>query len=343
MRLTGSYRAPRPSGSARRTGRPICRPCSASRTGTLARLLVACGAVVLTTAIAVGAEPDATAAGSAGWVATSLVPGTTRGELLLQPNSTSASAPTFPAGVSIDGLLRTTDPLSHPGIPIALRLFRDDPVEGLIMTWGALYEVRDGQTELAFGVPGQEPGAYRLLAYHALTEPLALAEIRVDGEPSALPTPPAVPEGWQQVTSASGDLVLHLPADFGAVVDRSTIIANPPPDAAGGLVGVLAESALGAERQPLPGAQLGAWLEERWFKGEHAEWSHPVTMAVRLPAGEAVRLMTSTYATSRPWSASLYAIRTPDGVSFVAIDGPADVMSLREADLELIPRLISYP
>ena len=27
-------------------------------------------------------------------------------------------------------------PLSSPGVPIALRLFRSDPVEGLLLTWG---------------------------------------------------------------------------------------------------------------------------------------------------------------------------------------------------------------
>lgn len=110
------------------------------------------------------------------------------------------------------GHLRTADPLSSPGVPIAFRLFRSDPVEGLLMTWGDAMWVSADQTELDLQIAGQEPGSYRLVAYHAMTEPLAVLDLTIEGDPSLLPTPPALPAGWQRVASGDGGLVLALPA-----------------------------------------------------------------------------------------------------------------------------------
>ena len=319
------------------------RPLPATRTiAALLRIVAVGGAVVLATAATAATAAEPNAAGSAGWIATSPVPGARQGELTLVPHPSSQLYLTFNTQTPIEGHLHTADALSSPGVPIALRLFRSDPAEGLLMTWSDLFKVDADQTELDFEIAGQEPGTYRLLAYHALTEPLAVLDLAIVGETSTLPAPPPVPEGWQTVSSMSGDLVLRLPPDFGAAADWSSIVANPPPDGQGAWITVLVESPAGADLQPSPGTSLAAWLDERWFAGDNGEWSPPVTMAIRLPAGDGVWL-TRTLIGGRPFSSTLYAIRTPDGVGFLVIDGPSDLVDVREADLELIPRLLSYP
>lgn len=80
------------------------------------------------------------------------------------------------------------------------------------MTWGDAMWVSADQTELDLQIAGQEPGSYRLVAYHAMTEPLAVLDLTIEGDPSLLPTPPALPAGWQRVASGDGGLVLALPA-----------------------------------------------------------------------------------------------------------------------------------
>ena len=228
-----SHGAPSPSDPTRRVGRRS-RVLPTTRTiAALLRLLAVGGAVVLATAAAAATAAEPNAAGSAGWFSTSPVPGARQGELTLVPHPDSQRYLTFTTQTPIEGHLRTADPLSSPGLPIALRLFRSDPAEGLLMTWSDLFKVNADQTALDFEIAGQEPGTYRLLAYHALTEPLAVLDLAIVGETSALPAPPPVPEGWQTVSSMSGDLVLRLPPDFGAVADWSSIVANPPPDGEG--------------------------------------------------------------------------------------------------------------
>lgn len=276
-------------------------------------------------------------------LATSPVPGARLGELTLTPHPSSPTWLTFIAGTPIDGRLRTADPLSSPGVPIRLVLYRSDPVEGLIATWSAAHRVDAGQTQLDIRIDGQEPGRYRLVAYHAMTEPLAVLDLAVEGEPSALPARPSVPPDWRAARSMSGDLELWLPADFGAVVDHSSLVANPPDDGSPAWISVLAESPAGVDLQPASGASLARWLDDRWFTGDGGDWSRPMVQALRLPAGEAVQVIRTLSLEEGSKSAVLYAIRTADGIGVLLIDGPTDQMGARAEELELIPRLVRYP
>jgi hypothetical protein len=276
--------------------------------------------------------------------ATSPVPGARIGELTLIPHPASPKWLTFIAGQPIDGHLRTDDALSSPGVPITLRLYRVDPAEGLLMTWAAGYKVGAGQTDLDVQIDGQEPGSYRLVAYHAMTEPLAVLDLTVEGDASTLPVRPSVPPDWHAARSMSGDLELWLPPDFGAVADRSSLLANASPrQGATEWISVLAESPTGVDLPPAPGTSLATWLDDRWFATDGGEWSLGVTSAVRLPAGEAVQLVRHLELQSGTRTAILLAIRSTEGVGFLLIDGPIDQIGDRSDDLELIPKLVAYP
>lgn len=159
-----------------------------------------------------------------------------------------------------------------------------------------------------------------------------------------IPARPAVPAGWTSVASGAGDLRLVLPPDIESFETSGPIFANQPPPSTGGeWIQLLAEGPRTVELQPGEGESLDQWLERRWLAGEPLRGETTIR-SVLLPAGEAVELRTTLEpGTAHERAVILFAIRSPAGVAFLAIDGPPDQMDARAADLALIPMLLEIP
>ena len=287
-----------------------------------------------------GAPPGLLADG----IATTMAPGVPQGTITLgtgrDASRLTGVATVFGPRQPIEAHLWREVPFGFT--PVAVRLFRLDPLEGPLMVWSDLLPVTDEQAALDFTVAGQEPATYRLLAYHAMTEPMASIDLDVVGEASALPPPPPVPEGWRVVASDAGDLRMVLPPDVHASETSGAIFANQSPDADGGMLQVMAEGPHADHPQPAAGESLVAWLEERWLEGAK-ERGPTVIRSLRLPAGETIELITAIApGTEHEWWINLYAIRTPDGVGFLVIDGPTSRWDRPDGATELIPQLVEF-
>lgn len=155
----------------------------------------------------------------------------------------------------------------------------------------------------------------------------------------ALPSAPLRPEGWPTVTSGRGDLRLSLPPGFGVGDASGAIFANRIPGDDGRWVQLMAEGPR-AQDFPPPGPDepLDDWVERRWL-GSEEPLELPTTRTLLLPAGEALEWR-GTIRADPVRTLLLYAIRTPAGVAFVAIDGPPEEMELLAADIDLILHLL---
>jgi hypothetical protein len=167
----------------------------------------------------------------------------------------------------------------------------------------------------------------------------ALAAACSSAPPS--PSPEAVAAEWTTVVSEAGDLALALPPWLIAFDTSGAIFANEGmPDGTPGLQ-LLAEGPRTAELQPASGEALEAWLATRIEAPGSGE---PKVESRQLPAGAAVLIRRDDRAgTATAWRRAAWAIRTPDGVAYLLVDGPLDRWAGREAEVERIARLLSVP
>jgi len=228
--------------------------------------------------------------------------------------------------------------------PVEIRVFRIDTVEGLIRVWDISFPVGEEVTSVDFSIPVLMSGPYRLVAYHAMTEPTGSVDFEVVGNAvPALPTRPPIPGGWHRVVSGSGDLELVLPQDIVASETSGPIFANERPDGSSAWIELVAEGPLTAAPQPEEASSLAEWLERRWL--DQRELRSPIAeRVVLLPAGEAIELR-ARFAGGATGERSIivYAIRTPEGVAFLSIEGAPEALAARASDLDLIAHLMEFP
>lgn len=283
---------------------------------------------------------------------------------LLAPSPAVPAAPapadiTLGTGLDMTGLtglataFRLGDPIqaavwrggSFGSSPVMIGLSRTDRGDP-VQVWDMAYPVEVGQTLLYFALPDLDPGSYRLIASLGPAQELASIDLQVvDGEPVAVrPTSPPLPEGWTMVESGGGDLRMALPPGVAAGDTMGAIFANEPPSPGETTwLELLAEGPRTTELQPGPGESLVAWLERRWLMSEQPRG--PITTRVlHLPAGDAVELRTTfTGVGDELESVILTAIRAPDGIAFIVIDGPASTMERRASEIATLMRLIEIP
>jgi hypothetical protein len=115
---------------------------------------------------------------------------------------------------------------------------------------------------------------------------------------------------------------------------KGAIFANEAP--AGEGLQLLADDR--PEPQPAFGADLRTWMAARLVDVGTGE---PVFSDVLLPAGPAVMLERIDRATTpMAWRHRAWAIRTPDGVAFLWIDGPPGAWDPHKDDVERIPMFL---
>ena len=174
--------------------------------------------------------------------------------------------------------------------------------------------------------------AVALAAAAGCADPLA-------GTDPVTPTRPPVPAGWTTVASDAGDLRLALPPWLVPFETTGAVFANEPPTP-GRQQGLqlLAEGPRTAEPQPSPGESLERWLAARL---ESVRGADSAVEQLDLPGGRAlvVRIAVAS-GTPSAWRLAAYAVRTPDGVAYLLIDGPPDAWAGREADADLVARLM---
>jgi hypothetical protein len=165
---------------------------------------------------------------------------------------------------------------------------------------------------------------------------------------ATIPTAPAVPDGWQVVTSDAGDVRIAAPPDLLVLDQASGILLQG--EMVGGTtpIQVWVTSPRGASVQPAPGETLRAWLEDSGWapkegSGGITEVSDVSEREVWLPAGRALEVAITAQPGSPDASRVVaYAIETSDGFGVLQVLGQADVVEARRGDLRLVPLLVSF-
>ncbi len=161
------------------------------------------------------------------------------------------------------------------------------------------------------------------------------------------PGPPAVPDGWNEVTSDAGDVRLALPPDIPAMFTASGIMAWLP--VIDGALQLEVHAVGPADVAPQPGGEdIRVWLEgSGWVPragemGRAAITSEAVT-EIDLPAGSATEVDV-TVDPGQPSAARVvvYAITTSDGIAIIRIVGNPDVIEERAGELRLVAMLAEF-
>ncbi len=163
-----------------------------------------------------------------------------------------------------------------------------------------------------------------------------------------IPTAPAVPDGWQVVTSDAGDVRLAVPPDLVALDRASGILLQGGMHGGTTPVQVWATGPREAPVQPAPGETLREWLEvSGWVPKEGSggitEVGDVSEREVWLPAGRALEVaITAQPGTPDASRVVAYAIETSDGFGVLQVLGQPDVMETRRGELSLLPQLVGF-
>lgn len=192
--------------------------------------------------------------------------------------------------------------------------------------------------------PAVRPTSTAEAARRCLAAGVGLALVACGGQAfEALPTRPAAPADWTEVSEDRGEVRLLLPSDFEPVFTDGTVLANTPTNPAGTMWWeVRATGPSSVLPQPGPNQSLTDWLKQR-LEDEFPAAGPGATALVGLPAGRAVRLRTTVDAnTPNPTVVVGYAIQTSDGVGFMYMIGPAAHFDERAQELELVAMLLEF-
>lgn len=163
-----------------------------------------------------------------------------------------------------------------------------------------------------------------------------------------IPTAPAVPDGWQVVTSDAGDVRLAVPPDLVVMDLASGILLQAEMHGGTTPLQVWVTGPRGASIQPAPGETLRAWLETSgWVPKESSGGVTGIgdvsEREVWLPAGRALEVaVTAQPGTPDAGRVIAYAIETSEGFGVLQIVGQPEVTEARRGDLSLLPLLVSF-
>lgn len=169
--------------------------------------------------------------------------------------------------------------------------------------------------------------------------------------PSAAPPTtgaPAVPDGWNVVTSDGGDVRLTLPPDVPPMSTAGGIFAQMPLTDGSLQLEVLVVIPADVFPQPGSGEDLGSWLHgSDWVPraGDpgYVAITPAVATEVELSAGRALE-MDVTVDPGLPNAARVvvYAIETGDGVAIIRFAGNPDVMEERAGELRVVAMFAEF-
>lgn len=159
--------------------------------------------------------------------------------------------------------------------------------------------------------------------------------------PAALPTPPALPDGWQVV--AKGDISVALPIEWGGdlVGDPELIVISALVERPDDGVGVTAIGP-GGERQPdsLSEADLIDWL--LGYSGTETPDNYTQSLAA-LPTGRSVEVRATYYGgTPHETLVVSYAVPTSIGVAFLQIIVDAELVDRYASTIPVIASLFWF-
>ncbi len=162
------------------------------------------------------------------------------------------------------------------------------------------------------------------------------------------PGPPAVPDGWNEVTSDAGDVRLTLPPDIPAMFTASGIMAWLPVIDGALQLEVHAVGPADVGPQPGSGEDIRLWLEGSGWVPRAGDMSRAAITSeavteIDLPSGNAIEVDV----TVDPGQASaarvvVYAIETGDGIAIIRIVGNPDLMEERAGELRLVATLAEF-
>jgi hypothetical protein len=148
---------------------------------------------------------------------------------------------------------------------------------------------------------------------------------------------PPVPAGWLEVRNDAGDLTLVLPPWLVTFEQSEAVFASEVPGDAGQGLQLLAEGP--RTRFPQPGDEpLTDWLIANL---ESPVAGIPASRAMTFPGGSGAAVERIDAAgTWRARRILAYAIPTPFGMASLVIDGPLNAWAGRDAEADLIARLL---
>ena len=165
---------------------------------------------------------------------------------------------------------------------------------------------------------------------------------------SVEPTVPAIPDGWNEVTSDPGDVRLTLPADVPAIFTASGIMAQMPLTDGAIQLEVLAVGPGDVHPQPDSGEDLGSWLERSEWVPRAGEPGYVVVTPavvneVELAAGRALEAdVTLDPGLPNAVRVVVYAIQTGEGIAIIRLVGNPRLMEERAGDLRLIAMFAEF-
>lgn len=163
-----------------------------------------------------------------------------------------------------------------------------------------------------------------------------------------IPTRPAVPDGWDDVTSDAGDVRLTLPPDIAAFYTASGILAQLPLIDGTLQLEVLALGPVGVVPQPGSGEDIRSWLEGSGWVPRAGDLGLVVTAPaseteVDVSAGRALEVdVTVNPGLPEAARVVVYAITTGDGIAIIRFAGNPDVMEGRAGELRLVAMLAEF-
>ena len=163
-----------------------------------------------------------------------------------------------------------------------------------------------------------------------------------------IPAEPAVPDGWNEVTSDAGDLRLTLPPAIPILSAASGILAQMP--VIDGALQLEVHAVMPADvfPQPSSGEGIRSWLEgSEWVPraGEagYVAVTPAVVTEVDLSSGRALEAdVTLDPGLPGAVRVVVYAIQTGDGIAIIRFVGNPVVMEERAGELRLVAMLAEF-
>jgi hypothetical protein len=173
-----------------------------------------------------------------------------------------------------------------------------------------------------------------------LAATLALAGCAVES-PSALPSRPAVPDGWVRYPSDTRDVAVTVPPELRIDDDHGSILASyvhPAPDLSSyGVLAIGPTGELPTVEPPYTESELTDWLLSIVSSRHPDAYTHAWVV---LPVGPAVEVR-FTFDPGTPEDVAIVAeaIPTSNGVAFLTANCQAEPMTGCDEFLRLVPLL----